>query len=301
MSVQTPIQFFILAWLLAAVWVVPALADDKGITKVQAEGVGSWYEGDAARARDEALEAAQRTAVEQASGVIISTETQMNNFDLVKDEVLTASKGFIKSYKVVKEGRDDELYRVLIDAEVSKDDFIKGMNDSLENLYKRVGMPAVMVVVKESILGEDGQDSGGVAEKEIRKTLLMKGFKFIDYHSIQGGNQVDKAMEGAEIRKQDVIKVAKKNGANLVIFGMATTKQKGMMGQFVSTQAVVSIDVVRTDNNQAIASDTISSPGVHMDRKVSAMTAVKNAADKITPKLIEQVSYLWVKEKNEGS
>ncbi|MDH4225441.1 MAG: hypothetical protein OEW12_07325, partial [Deltaproteobacteria bacterium] len=45
----------------------------------------------------------------------------------------------------------------------------------------------------------------------------------------------------------------------------------------------------------------ISSPGVHMDRKVSAMTAVKNAADKITPKLIEQVSYLWVKEKNEGA
>ena len=96
-----------------------------------------------------AAKAAQRDAVEQASGVFITSETEMRNFDLISDEVLSRSKGFIRSYKVLKEERDGPFDNVTIQAMVVRKAFMDDVSESLENLYQRVGKPRVMLVVEE--------------------------------------------------------------------------------------------------------------------------------------------------------
>ena len=280
----------------------PTLTQGGSAAKVQAEGVASYYPGDAGRSHDEALEAALKAAVEQVSGVFMSTETQMKNFDLVKDEVESKTQGFVKKYTILKEAQDAELYRMTIEAEVEKAAFFKEVNSSLETLYKRVGMPSVMIVVKENVPGGDTDGEAlSVTEKEIRRVLLMKGFRFIDFRSLPDSSVVENATAGGTIKRQDVMRVAKKAGAALVIFGSASTKSKGLVGQFTSIQATVSLDVMRSDSNQVIASETVSQPGVHIDATTAAVQALKKASEEILPKLVEQVSYLWVKEKNEGS
>ncbi|MEE8396964.1 MAG: hypothetical protein V3S29_12975, partial [bacterium] len=71
-----------LAWsaLVVFVFAPSAGAQTQDATTVKAEGFSSYRANDAARSRNEAIEAAQRDAVEQASGVFIQSESTMKNF-----------------------------------------------------------------------------------------------------------------------------------------------------------------------------------------------------------------------------
>lgn len=278
-----------------------------GIVRVQAKGQGSYYEGDAARSRNEALEAAFRDAVEQASGVFITAEAEMNNFELVRDEVLTRSQGFVRKYEIVREARDGELYVVQINAEVERAAFVKDVDATLELLYQRVGKPRVMVVIKESNNPTGSAEANqalnqlGVTEKEIRQILLKQGFKFVDARAVGGQTMLQSAVAGEAIMRDRVIEMAKHSEAELVMIGVGTTQPKGQIRSFFSVQSNLSLDVVRVDNGQVMASASTTAPGVHTDQLTAGAVALKKAAEDITPKLMQQVSFLWVKERNEGS
>ncbi len=76
-----------------------------------------------AETRREALDAAQRDAVEQVSGTILKAEAVVLDDELVKDEILTFSAGYVRSYNVTHEAqRDDGLWEVRIAAIVKKRD-----------------------------------------------------------------------------------------------------------------------------------------------------------------------------------
>jgi hypothetical protein len=282
-----------------------AAAPAPNLVKVQAKGEGSYYDGDLARSKSEALEAAFRDAVEQASGVFITSESETREFDLVKDEVLTHSQGFVKKYAVVREGRDAELYRIVIDAEVEKAAFVKDMDAALELLYQRVGKPRVMAFIREvnnplNDASGIGTDALGVTEKEIRQILLKQGFKFIDARTAGGQNIVAQVVGGAQLQRNQAVDLARQADAEILILGNAQVQYKGKIQSFHSVQSNLSLDVVRVDNGQVMASESVTAPGIHVDAVTAGINGLKKAANDITPKMMEQVSYLWVKERNEG-
>ncbi|MBI3600407.1 MAG: hypothetical protein HY097_07165 [Nitrospinae bacterium] len=92
--------------------------EDEAI-EVTTDGVGA-IKGDAADARRSAIDDALRIAVEQARGVLVSVETEVQEYALVRDEVATRCRGYVKTYKILKENKDDKenLYRVSLAATV---------------------------------------------------------------------------------------------------------------------------------------------------------------------------------------
>jgi hypothetical protein len=270
--------------------------------KVTANGVSSFRPGDAARSREEAIEAARRDAVEQVSGVFIQSESEMKNFDLVKDEVVSKSQGYIRTSKVVKEGVANNLFNVTIEAEVVKSAFIKQMQDSLEDLYRRVGKPRVMVLIKEYKQdGDPGQASDqGIAAREIRKILLAQGFNFVDPRIVTR-SQMAALEKGKEADKNVFVSLGQATKAEIIMLGEVKYGAKGVMNRFNRVQADLSMDVVKTDNGQVMASQTSSAMDLHIDENTATTNALIKVAQEITPKLAEQISYQWIKEKNEGS
>ncbi len=275
--------------------------------QVQGEGVSGYNPRAVSRSRSEAIEAAQRDAVEKVSGVMIESESTLKNFELVKDEVLSRSKGFIKSYKILKEGRDRELYKVLINAVVVKADFIKQIDESLDNLYRRVGKPRVMVIIKEKFLdqygdlkGEDDGPGQKIAEKAMRKILIKQGFTFIDPRAAAGMSLLQVALRGEEVAREKVVAAARKSEAEIIIMGSATTQEKGPRSSFFIAQADLALDVILVDSGQVMASEVLAERGLSINQNSANVKAVQNAAKKITAKLMEQVTYQWIKEKNEG-
>ena len=67
-----------------------ASAESAGNIEVVAEGVGATP--------DEALKDAFRHAVRQAVGAVVDAETLVKNDEVIDDQILTYSNGFVKKY-----------------------------------------------------------------------------------------------------------------------------------------------------------------------------------------------------------
>ncbi|MFH1942240.1 MAG: hypothetical protein ABIL68_09050, partial [bacterium] len=117
--------------------------------EVVATGLGSIVGGDVAHARDDAVEDALRNGLEQALGLIVESETLVENFQLIEDNILSKTQGYVQKYDVVREGkRSEELYEVSVRALVKmsnlKDDF-----EAVRALIRRKNTPRMMVMIEE--------------------------------------------------------------------------------------------------------------------------------------------------------
>ena len=65
-----------------------------------------------------AIDNAFKSAIQQYVGVIIDSDTQVKNGALIKDEILTASNGYIQRYDILSIINDDGLFEVEIKASV---------------------------------------------------------------------------------------------------------------------------------------------------------------------------------------
>ncbi|MDH4122151.1 MAG: hypothetical protein OEV94_10640 [Deltaproteobacteria bacterium] len=289
---------------LGVVFISPVLGQESApVAVVEAEGVATNHPGNAGLSHDEALEAALRAAVEKASGTFIQTESEMREFQLVRDEVLTRTEGYIRSHTVLSEGPDGDLYRLRVKAEVVREPFLKSMDQSLSTLYRRVGMPSVMVVIHESTAeGPSRLSTPNVSETAIRQTLMQNGFKFIDFRTSGGGPLLARLTPGQELDREAVMDVGRKAGVALVIIGTAQAQEPQPLGngKIFSALAVVTLDAIRTDTGQAIASANASQTMAHPISSQAALGALKKSTAKALDPLMAQVSYAWVQENNQG-
>ena len=69
--------------------------------------------------KDDATKVALRSAIEQAFGTFVSSNTQILNDELVKDEIVTVSSGNIKKYDYISETYVSGKYHVTLNATVS--------------------------------------------------------------------------------------------------------------------------------------------------------------------------------------
>ena len=113
----------IVCGLLAGLFTFPkALAQDRNpqskpkatTQEVIAEGVGATA--------DEAIKDAYRNAVRQVVGAVVDAETLIKDDEVIEDNVLTYSDGFIKGYEEVPESKKVKggLHRIKIKAQVER-------------------------------------------------------------------------------------------------------------------------------------------------------------------------------------
>jgi len=65
-----------------------------------------------------ALDNAFKTAIQQYVGVLIDSQVQIENDEIIKDEILTASSGYIDSYNKLSLSNEDGIFIVEIEAKV---------------------------------------------------------------------------------------------------------------------------------------------------------------------------------------
>src|SRR3989339_1416989 len=88
-----------------------AFAEDRTI---ETEGISQI-------SREDAIRQAQRSAVEQAVGVFINSQTEVENFELKKDKIFSKTQGYIKRFSILKETREGNLFKLMVSATVSLD------------------------------------------------------------------------------------------------------------------------------------------------------------------------------------
>ena len=97
----------------------PSISDNKSADDVELIVTG---EG---RTKDDATKTALRSAIEQAFGTFVSSNTNILNDELVKDEIVTVSSGNIKKYSILSENEENGKWNVTVQTTISIGGLVK--------------------------------------------------------------------------------------------------------------------------------------------------------------------------------
>ena len=74
---------------------------------------------------EKAAQNAFSQAIEQTVGVLVDAETVVKNDQLIRDEILTYSRGYVEKYEIVKRWQEDGLHHATIRASVARDKLVE--------------------------------------------------------------------------------------------------------------------------------------------------------------------------------
>jgi hypothetical protein len=273
---------------------------------VTAEGVAVIQNGAKDIARDAAVEDAQKRAVEQAVGILIDSQTQVENYQLISDKILSQTKGYIKRYNIAGETVDGTLLRVRINAEVSLGqltDDLSGIGILLGQMHK----PRTMVMIAEQNVGQAWyawwwgihaeQSDMSIVENTFMDAFTQKGFEFIDHQVAAKEIKVTAAYRVQNLSVTQAKTLAGQADAEVVIIGQAVAKLYGDIGGGMkSVQADLSARAVRVDTGQVIATSTTHAAAVHISELTAGNDALKKASTQAADEMMGKILAVYSKE-----
>ena len=276
--------------------------------EITAKGYGAIYGGNKSAARDRAIEDAQRKAVEQAMGTMISSESISQNFQLIEDRILSLSSGYIKTYRIISESELDGEIEVEIAAVVGMEK-IKDSLQAIQNLIRRVDKPKIMILIAEQSIrkeeaGEPGASKGsatlsatslGVAENTLIEFFRSKGFQFVDRQALAGQIEIADPLVLVNDQKE-IQRIANLTDAQVVIFGQAQARTAGNMDGISSGQANISLRALKTDSGEIIAASSAHAAIPHVDPSTANTKALSKASSQVSQKLMDQILKQWQAE-----
>ena len=144
------------------------LSADKNITEVEVKGVGLK--------RDDALQDALRNAVGQAAGVAIVSETNVENFMVVRDAISSKTEGYVASYSVLKEIPFPDRYEMTVKARVS----LSPLKADIQTLSKSIGGVRFLVMYDPRKVSSDEKIYYDFAVERINEFLAERKYRYID-------------------------------------------------------------------------------------------------------------------------
>ena len=292
--------------LVLALLVITPAAWTQETKTVTAEGVAAIQGGAQDMARDAALEDAQKRAVEQAIGILIDSQTQVENYQLISDKILSQTKGYITRYNIAGETVEGTLLRVRINAEVSLGkltDDLSGIGILLGQMHK----PRTMIMIAEQNIGHEwyawwwgyhGQQTDiGVVENTFIDVFTQKGFEFIDHDAAEKNIKVTAAYKTQDLTSDQARTLGNQADAEVVIVGKAVAKlYGGIGGGMKSVQADLSARAIRTDTGQVLASATTHGAAVHITDETAGMEALKKAAKAAADQMVDKILAVYSRE-----
>ena len=282
------IFFFTLFLPAFAICAPPQPTGDKTL---ETEGYGA--------SKQDALLQAKRAAVEEGIGVVLSSETEVENFMLKKDKVITQSYGAVRSYTLLKEEQKGSTWYVKIRAVVSLDSITADLM-ALKILLVSMDKPRTMVLIQE----ENGQN----AESTIVDFLQGKGFDLVDPAQAAALMAKDdpfirKAIDGDPVA---AAKLGAENGAEYVVVGSV---RKSLLANEVingsgmkSGQASLTVKVVNCSNGRIVATKSATGAAVHVaDDIAQSQAAAKAATTLMDKKLFEAIVKSFQDTVNNGA
>ncbi|MBI5492212.1 MAG: flagellar assembly protein T N-terminal domain-containing protein [Deltaproteobacteria bacterium] len=296
-----------------------SMADEPAESKtIEATGTATISPDNAAAARDAAIGDALRKAVEQAVGTLVSSETMVENYQVLSDNVYTRTQGYIRSYAVIKEAQAQGLYQVTVRAIVG----VGPLEDDLGAmglLQRKVQRPRVLFMISEKNIGHryysfwwwgrseyrgETVDISS-AETSLKELFGKKGFNVVDIMAARSGVatgsisapfEVQDAFKVEDLTQTAVRQIGREINADVVVYGKAlATEGPRTPGSAVSSYiADMTAQAVNVDDGVVLG----ASKGHGISRNVSGVTggteAISRAATEAGERLIEQITAKWV-------
>lgn len=252
----------------------------------------------------EAMMSAKRAAVEKGIGTFIQSETEVKNFMVNKDVIITRTVGAVKSVEKISESKGpDGVITLKIKAVVSSSSVHDNLA-ALRILLESMDKPRVMVMIKENNVGND-EPTNKAAEMEIIRYLTEKEFDIVDPATVEQLKKQEQASQAMEGNPAAAAAIGAEAGAEMIITGTAVSRvAEGMsanLGGMKSCQADISIKVITCATAKIVTAKTQHAAAVHVSPASGGTKAIEKAAQKIMDKYIfEKIITSWQDVVNNG-
>ncbi len=279
-----------MAFALSA-WLIPASAEEE--TQVTASGTAKIIKGDQEAAKKAALDEAKRAAVEQVGTEVVS-KTVVENFELVKDQIVSRAKGYVHDVKILEEGRREGSYFVKIQATVDPDK----VKEDATIIYREMDKPRMMVLVTEAAGEKEFKSSA--AENVVTEFLLGKGFQMIDQAIAKENIKKAELRLAAEGNAKAAAKIGLRSGAEVIIIGTATVGEPEEYMTLYFSESVVSLKAIKTDNANLYAAISKPAKSQAAIKTAAGPGAIRKASKEAAREIFWKIIKAWNDEKLHG-
>ena len=287
--------------ILLLVIIVPAKAKTSTEETVVVTGQSTIEDDRVNIARDEAVKVALRRAVEQVAGTFINSETKVKNAQLISDQILTKSQGYVKNYEIIDQSHNLKQYQVKLKVTVSTADLSSDL-EALKLNIKESRNPRIMVIIDQKMKYYYNQLPENLVETQLINEFINSGYQVIDRY------QIKKALKNNQ--RQAIINgnfdLAAKLGteleADLVIIGSVQANKvdlsdvyDGVAKGIESYNAQLEMRAINTSTAQIVTSIIADGNGVGGNPESAAKKALLAAVNQGAEKLIPKVNTVVIK------
>ncbi len=295
-----PYPFSIALFLLCAVLFTAAPAMS---ASVEAEGIAAVENRSIEQARTESLRMAQRNAVEQVLGIILTSETLVKNFVLLEDKILTRTQGYIKRYDMLSQDCAGGQCTSRIRAEVEE---IRLADDvaALAGILPMMNYPTLVVTVRQQFLAQDLNKvplEMATVEQAINGHLAQKGFRLAEPSALEAEKlrQASLAKAAAGAAGGEMAEALELAGhmAQVVVAGEAVVQDNGpspFNERIHAYGAYLSAKAYETGTGKLLASANAEASLPHHSFAIGTQQAMNKAAVDLADQLSHQVVQAWL-------
>lgn len=277
---------------------------------VIAKGMGAILAGDEVKAREDAISAALRNAVEQVVGTMIESDVLVENYQTVEDKIYTRTAGYVQKYDVIgTDKQQDNVLEVTIRATVKLTDLRNDLQ-AVGVLISRKGKPRTMVLIDEkNVTANYVQLTAelNTTETTIMNEMMNLGFPFVDAQQAKQNLAKDQAVAAIQGDTEAAAAIAARQGAEIIITGTAISKVASggpsvvRNAGFKSCQANMNLRVIRADDAKIIAVSSAHDRAAHIDEITGGSMALEKAAKKAVDELTEKILKVWQEDVYSGT
>jgi hypothetical protein len=296
--------FFLFAFIAHSVNVQ---AEDQISTKtVVVIGTGKIYKENSASARKEAIDNSLVSAVENVALGLIPPESLHQTFQNFNEALYDQTGKFIQGYKVLAEFKIKDVYRVIVEAEVSVTGLTKLLSDA-GILSGGKALPKILVLVSE----QDAVDAppkywwGRKAVWEeifsvsaLIDTMRSKGLHVLDLASITKNTSIDDRYDKPELNREEAVDLGRKLKADIVIVGKTIIEPgQNVMGKNIrSFTGNISARAFWTATGEEVAATTQDAVTSNADETIGTRKALSAAGSLAGETLASQIIDAWQKK-----
>jgi hypothetical protein len=208
-------------------------------------------------AAEQAKQDALRLAVERACGVFINAQSQVKDFELVRDKILQQAVGYIKEYKVLEEHNDGSLSYCTVDALVSTQRFEQDWAALAQTREQEANPRCVMVVIEDDNVDDlKSPRANGVVQSCLENFFLSHDIQLMDKGQSEAVRQRDLALAAIDDDIDRLAAVGAALKAEVVLLGNAEAKYATIAGyRKAKWDCSLTIRIIQTDSAMLLASN----------------------------------------------
>jgi hypothetical protein len=258
-------------------------------------------QGESETSYDAAEQDALRTAVRQAVGVALESQSKVVDFTLIRDAMITRANGYVRSYNVTEKRRTaDDTYLVKLHAEC-----VRGKMDNdflaIQNLIELLGRPQFSVKVEIKPGSEPGIDSWveGAFMDELDKT----GLAVLDGKTAGEATEREyqRALAAGNTKKANQLKLKMGAPYGVTVTATGSKKAEEVYGAKMNMAVVeMKVTVSHRDSAEILASKNAAGRAGSSDT-TGLQDACKKAVATAFPEIMDRILFHWTRDLDVGS